>query len=85
MGARRFAPVSRLWLVGAAPAACAATTTVNRTADTAASDGECTPGEAIIAANTDTASGAAARERTQGGEMAASSFSNALSLLIYGP
>ncbi|MGE5277968.1 MAG: hypothetical protein ACM3SU_13305 [Acidobacteriota bacterium] len=87
MGARRFAPVSLLWLVraGAAPpAACAATITVNRIADAATSLGECTPGEAIIAANSDTASGAA-RERAQGGDMAASSFSNAFSLLLYGP
>ncbi len=40
----------------------AATITVNSTADTQSNDGKCTLREAIVAANTDTASGAAANE-----------------------
>ena len=50
-----------------APApAHAATITVNSTADTTANDGACTLREAIIAANTNTASGAAAGECVAG-------------------
>ena len=44
----------------------AATITVTSTADTAANDGVCTLREAIIAANTNTASGAAAGECATG-------------------
>src|SRR4051794_3140538 len=47
-------------------AAQAATITVNSTADVAANDGQCTLREAIIAANTNTASGAAAGECVAG-------------------
>ncbi len=47
-------------------AASAATITVNTTADTTANDGSCTLREAIVAANTDTASGAAAGECVAG-------------------
>ena len=47
-------------------AARAATITVNSTADTAANDGVCTLREAITAANTNTASGAAAGECAAG-------------------
>ncbi len=49
-----------------AATAQAATITVNSTADTAANDGACTLREAIIAANTNTASGAAAGECAAG-------------------
>jgi CSLREA domain-containing protein len=50
-----------------APASAhSATITVNSTADTAANDGACTLREAIIAANTNTASGAAAGECAAG-------------------
>ncbi len=47
-------------------AARAATITVNSTADVAANDGQCTLREAIIAANTNTSSGAAAGECAAG-------------------
>ncbi|MDL2718860.1 MAG: CSLREA domain-containing protein, partial [Acidobacteriota bacterium] len=47
-------------------AARAATITVNSTADTSANDGVCTLREAITAANTNTASGAAAGECAAG-------------------
>ncbi len=50
----------------AAPALWAATITVNSVADVAANDGVCTLREAIIAANTNTASGAAAGECAAG-------------------
>ncbi len=50
----------------ATPALWAATITVNSTADTAANDGVCTLREAIIAANTNTASGALAGECAAG-------------------
>lgn len=53
-------------LVLAGASARAATITVNSTADTAANDGVCTLREAIIAANTNTASGAAAGECAAG-------------------
>ena len=46
----------------AIPSARAATIVVNGTGDTSANDGKCTLHEAILAANTDTASGAAAGE-----------------------
>ncbi len=49
-------------LLSPAPVARAATIAVNSTADVIANDGQCTLREAIIAANTDTASGAAAGE-----------------------
>ncbi len=49
-----------------APLSWAATITVNSTADNAANDGVCTLREAITAANTDTASGAAAGECAAG-------------------
>ena len=48
------------------PARAAATITVNSTADDQANDGVCTLREAIIAANTDTASGAAVGECVAG-------------------
>ena len=48
------------------PAARAASITVNSTADTVADDGECTLREAIIAANTDAASGGAVGECAAG-------------------
>jgi CSLREA domain-containing protein len=51
---------------GLACAATAATITVNGTGDTSANDGKCTLREAIVAANTDTASGAAANECAAG-------------------
>jgi len=54
-------------LLAAAPGASAATITVNSTADTTLDTGTCTLREAIVAANTDTASGAT------GGECAAGS------------
>lgn len=50
----------------AAAAAGGSTITVNSTADVAANDGQCTLREAIIAANTNTASGAAAGECAAG-------------------
>ena len=53
-------------LVLAGASARAATITVNSTADTAANDGVCTLREAIIAANTNTASGAMAGECAAG-------------------
>lgn len=49
-----------------ARSAMAATITVNNTADVTANDGNCTLREAIIAANTDTASGAAVGECAAG-------------------
>ncbi len=54
-----------LALLAAFPAG-AATITVNSTSDAAANDGVCTLREAIIAANTNTASGAAAGECAAG-------------------
>jgi CSLREA domain-containing protein len=57
-----------------APLLSAATITVNSTADTAANDGHCTLREAIVAANTDTASGVAV------GECAAGSGADVLDL-----
>jgi CSLREA domain-containing protein len=48
------------------PAARAVSITVNSTADTVADDGECTLREAIIAANTDAASGGAMGECAAG-------------------
>jgi CSLREA domain-containing protein len=48
------------------PIARAATITVNSTADTVANDGQCTLREAIVAANTDTASSGAAGECAAG-------------------
>jgi CSLREA domain-containing protein len=65
-----------LWL--AAGPTLAATITVNSAADTAANDGVCTLREAIIAANTDTASGAMA------GECAAGSGSDTIVFSIPG-
>ena len=53
-------------LLFAAASARASTITVNSTADTAANDGVCTLREAITAANTNTASGAAAGECAAG-------------------
>jgi CSLREA domain-containing protein len=50
------------------PIARAATITVNSTADTTADDGQCTLREAIIAANTDTASGSVAGECAAGSD-----------------
>jgi len=53
-------------MVVLASAAQAATITVNSLADTATNDGECTLREASAAANTNTASGAAAGECAAG-------------------
>jgi CSLREA domain-containing protein len=55
-----------LGLLICASGASAATITVNSTADTAANTGTCTLREAIVAANTDTASGGAAGECAAG-------------------
>ena len=56
-----------VFAVGTSPAPVYADTiTVNSTADTTANDGDCTLREAIIAANTDTTSGAAAGECAEG-------------------
>jgi CSLREA domain-containing protein len=61
---RLAAPVLALGFIGslAVPSALAASLVVNSLADVAANDGGCTLREAITAANTDTASGAAAGE-----------------------
>ena len=68
MRARRVPRTLGFFLVaaGLAGAAPAATITVNSTADTQANDGKCTLREAIVSANTDTASGAAANECAAG-------------------
>src|SRR5436309_562666 len=60
----RAALTTALFLL--AGSALASTITVNSTADTAANDGVCTLREAIIAANTNTASGAMAGECAAG-------------------
>src|SRR5213592_3833368 len=60
----RAALTTALFLL--AGSALASTITVNSTADTAANDGACTLREAIIAANTNTASGAMAGECVAG-------------------
>jgi CSLREA domain-containing protein len=66
----RVARVVRVLALAVSWCACvstfAATITVNSTADTVANDGACTLREAIIAANTDTASGGAAGECAAG-------------------
>lgn len=61
---RRFAFAALVF--AAAAIATGATITVNSTADVAANDGQCTLREAIIAANTNTASGAMAGECAAG-------------------
>lgn len=65
----------------AAPVA-AASLTVNSTNDTVADDGECTLREAIIAANTDTASGATVGECAAGSGADVIGFSVAGSILL---
>jgi CSLREA domain-containing protein len=57
-----FVPLAALVLVGFPAVLPAATITVNTTADGAANDGSCTLGEAIAAANSNTASGGAVGE-----------------------
>jgi CSLREA domain-containing protein len=60
----RSTTAALLWIAGLT--AQAATITVNSTADVAADDGQCTLREAIVAANTNTASGGAAGECVAG-------------------